>query len=967
MLGTCIDLVTSLTVPREVMYQNIVDLFAGSVTLSSDFSVLLVIDGDEYRSAGYTRYSDSLIENIVEWDTVIGMLELSYTDPDGHDEGGQLLADERVSLKNIAKVITKSREWTRDRQEISERETLYRNLVKSQSNLIFQTDAQGRITYYNKRSEEYFSWNYENGVHGQRPIKMVQPYHHRRIISSIKQCFENPGKIFQVEIDHLGKNGTPVTILWEVVGLSDESGNVTGVQYQGFDITDRKTMEKASHMYKASIDQANFGVVLLSEDNENMYVNDTVCEYFQWPREYFLGNSMADIHPAWVMKRVAELSDLLAKHGEFISEAIDFEKNDGTVFTTLANGNTVTDSSGNFLCKAITLIDVTDKKEHEERIRKSESRYRKIVDTMHEGIWILDTDDRTLFTNARMASMLGSSEEEMRGAHFFSYVKEEEYVRARKLLSASSIQDSVDVEHEDQAVEGEFTLVPPGRDEIFVALRSVPHFTETGKFAGTQKMVMDITKAKMAESERVARQAAEEANRSKSVFLSNMSHEIRTPLNAVIGFSQILQRDTGLSAKQIDQIKTIARSGEHLLELINDILDLSKIEAGRVTVNLSDFDLHGFLDDVKSLFYLPATKKGLSLTFEGKASIPKLVRADEGKLRQIMINLVGNAMKFTTEGGIVARFATLIKDDKQFLEVEVEDSGLGIPEKDIGTIFDSFRQSDAGKHIGGTGLGLAICSQMLELMGGSISVQSVEGKGSSFRFTFPFTETDSVDEKESSRLDREVIGLEETSGNISILIVDDRKENRDLLEEILKPIGFRTTFAENGKEAVDLFFSWKPDCILMDLRMPVLDGYEATTLIRKDRMGKTLPIIAVTASAFEDDEKEVLRAGFDGYIRKPFRRGELFAVLQKLLGLTYLFASGGELKSAPEERALTSDDLSSLEETMKKKMVDAVEEGDMMEFSELVREVEKISPRVAQALQEMAGMFDYEGILSLLA
>lgn len=387
---------------------------------------------------------------------------------------------------------------------------------------------------------------------------------------------------------------------------------------------------------------------------------------------------------------------------------------------------------------------------------------------------------------------------------------------------------------------------------------------------------------------RVAKEAAEAANRAKSLFLANMSHEIRTPMNAILGFSEFMRRDSSLTAGQRRNLDTINRSGEHLLSLINDVLEMSKIEAGRVTLRPGVFDLHGLLDDVGTMFRLRTQDRGLQLSVERRPDVPQYVVTDEGKLRQVLINLLGNAVKFTECGGIVLRTAVRATTEEGFrLLLEVDDTGRGIPEDDFERIFQAFGQASGPYGAReGTGLGLTICREYVRLMGGTITVQSRLGHGSTFRVDIAVEEGQPQDASKPV-LTRRVIGLASGEAPRRILVVDDHQENRSLLARMLSGIGFQVWEAGDGAEAVRLFEEWSPDLVLMDMRMPVMDGFEATGRIKAMPRGGETPVVAVSASVFEEDRAAVLGAGCDGFLRKPVREDQILDAVREHLGVRY--------------------------------------------------------------------------------
>jgi signal transduction histidine kinase/DNA-binding NarL/FixJ family response regulator len=461
---------------------------------------------------------------------------------------------------------------------------------------------------------------------------------------------------------------------------------------------------------------------------------------------------------------------------------------------------------------------------------------------------------------------------------------------------------------------------------------------------------------------------AEQANKSKSAFLANMSHEIRTPLNAIIGFSQLMNRDKSMNASQRDYNNSIIRAGEHLLALINDILELSKIEAGRVYLNPVNVNLHTLLEDIQLIFKGRAELKQLQFIWEIDDQLPKYVFVDEGKLRQIFVNLIGNAIKFTEEGGIAVRTRTnKLDEENNLLTVEVQDSGPGIPPDEIDKLFKHFEQTSTGISKGsGTGLGLALSRELAVLLEGNITVTSEVGKGSIF--TFQVKIKNGSKEEIETNISKRVLSIQDSGKTHRILVVDDKDENLKVAVDLLQMVGFTTAEATNGKEAIEKFENWEPDLILMDMRMPVMDGYESTRRIKSTDKGKKTPIVALTASAFEDERKKMESLGMQGYIRKPFRESDLFSTLGKILGISYVYEEeqADSSRASHSQRKIIAEDIEQLPPGHVQGMLDALSVADLDLLIDLIDNLPPGNEETAGYLMELAKNYEYGALQNLL-
>jgi signal transduction histidine kinase/DNA-binding response OmpR family regulator len=469
-----------------------------------------------------------------------------------------------------------------------------------------------------------------------------------------------------------------------------------------------------------------------------------------------------------------------------------------------------------------------------------------------------------------------------------------------------------------------------------------------------QDHLEDLVSLRTAELE-AARDAAEAANRAKSVFLANMSHELRTPLNAVLGFSELLGRDVGMTPRQRDRLDIINRSGQHLLGMINDVLDLSKIEAGSQELKAEAFDLERLIDDLAVMFRLRMHEKALSFRLERADDVPRQVIADAGKLRQVVINLLGNAMKFTDVGGIVLRLQQTSDSGKCSLLCEVEDTGCGIAAEDGERVFEPFVQLvQGGQARAGSGLGLTISRKLARLMGGELTVSSQLGKGSVFRLVVPVKLAAAVSSVGMPA--PRVCGLAEGEPAWRILVVDDKVDNRQLLKALLEPVGFDVREADNGAACLDVVAQWQPHLVWMDMRMPVMDGYEAARRIR-ELAGAEIKIIALTASAFAEQRAAILAAGCDDVVHKPFRADDIFAVLERYLGVHFRYES-----SAPSP-AVVEEVTAALPEPLVAEICRAAVLLDPEAMDEAIARAAELQPEFAKVLAALAREYRFEEIV----
>jgi PAS domain S-box-containing protein len=515
-------------------------------------------------------------------------------------------------------------------------------------------------------------------------------------------------------------------------------------------------------------------------------------------------------------------------------------------------------------------------------------RYRGIFENALEGLYISSPSGKFLSVNPTFARMLGyeSPDELMRD---INDIGRQIYVaagrRAEFFVLIESADEVTDFESEILRRDGTKLWISESVRVVRNGMGDVDHF---------EGVAIDVTlQRETALALQRAKEEADAASRAKSYFLASVSHELRTPLNGILGYTQILRRDSILTDKQRDGIRVIHESADHLLALINDVLDLSKIEAGRIDLHLADFDLMAFAEGIERVFEPKARDKGIVLKTALASDLPRWVRGDEQRLRQVVFNLVANAVKFTERGGVVV---SIQREPPEVIRFSVSDSGPGIAPQDIAKLFEPFSQ--VGVHTGsGTGLGLAISRSLVEQMKGQLHVESNVGWGSRFWFDVGLPAASGIFPRGAVDPNRMVAGYE--GPRRRVLIVDDHAANRAVLVDLLQPLDFILAEAADGEKALAEAGRFQPQLVLMDLRMPGIDGLEATRRLRAQPGGAEMGIIAVSASAYAVDRSECLAAGCDAFLAKPFKAEELWDLIERVLGVTWVYADSEETREAP--------------------------------------------------------------------
>lgn len=615
--------------------------------------------------------------------------------------------------------------------------------------------------------------------------------------------------------------------------------------------------------------------------------------------------------------------------------------------------------------------------EHQKKLLSSEKKYRALFEESNDVIFITSLDGQIEDVSPSCEIVAGYSRAELLKRNALELYKDPSRRNAfhAEMLKNGSIKDF------------EVTLFRKDGSEGDALVSATLRLNDDGSVVGFQGIIRDITSQKQAEVERIKamelqaeKELAEAANRAKSMFIANMSHELRTPLNAILGFSDLMTHDDNLTVAQQQKLETIGRSGEHLLALINDVLEFSKIEAGNVDLRPEYFDLHRMILSLEGMFSIRAEQKNLDLKINIASGIPQIVRADQNKLRQVLINLLGNAIKYTQKGEVVLSVTPgsetsgspgSVVDSANYRNVcfMVRDTGVGIEKNDQKSIFQTFYQTaESSRTNPGTGLGLPISQEFVKIMGGELLVSSELEKGSSFSFELLFEladESNTVFEQPRQR----VIGLMPGQEKFKILVVEDNEFNRILLVELLKQVGFDTQEAANGEEAIELFAQWKPHLIWMDIRMPVVNGYEATKRIKKMSSDGSPVIIALTASAFEEDRQKVLEFGCDDFVRKPFKENEIFEKLHEHLGVQYIYKERPAMTQYignQQKQHLTPEALQLLPQDLRDELQSIVAAVDFEEAMAIISKIEPYSQPLASSLTNLINQYRFDKIQELL-
>ncbi len=715
-------------------------------------------------------------------------------------------------------------------------------------------------------------------------------------------------------------------------------------------------LRQSQALYRSIVSASPDGITIFSLSGLVEFVSPAGVKMFGYSTiEEMMGRSVLDFISPNESELVATRLREMARGEVLMPIEYRAVKKDGQVFDIEANTEVIRDANGQPSAVISIIRDITERKQVEEALRASEEKYHQLFELGSDAVFLIDNETgQILEVNAAASTMYGYSRDE--------------------LLQKRNVDLSAEPDKTRQAMQNYLTSIPvrfhrKNDGAVLPVEITASHFNWRGRPVHIAA-IRDITERVQAdEALRQAKDAAEVSNRAKSAFLANMSHELRTPLNAILGFAQLMARDPNLPPKHQDNLAVITTSGEHLLTLINQVLDLSKIEAGRMSLEEKNFDLYRLLGDLEGMFQLRAADKGLRLIFDRLPDVPQYICADEIKLRQVLMNLLSNAVKFTEAGSVTVRVGIRKQELAYLLNFSISDTGPGIAPEEVATLFEAFTQTRTGRQAQeGTGLGLAISQKFVQLMGGEIRVESEVGQGTMLSFDIQVKLCETAPAQKAA-IDRRVVGLEPGQPAYRLLIVDDKWDNRRLLVELLAPLGFELQEAENGRQAIEIWTSWQPHLIWLDLRMPEIDGYKAVKQIKAKTHNQTLGtvIIAISAGSLEEEQTRVLQAGCDDFVRKPFREADIFEMLTQHLGVRFVYA-----ESDPHQQLSYLDQKvdvrawQSLPGELLVRLEEAVTRLDIDAIKNLIEEIHGYDAAMSEELTALVDEFKFGVMLVLI-
>lgn len=723
----------------------------------------------------------------------------------------------------------------------------------------------------------------------------VHPKDQARLQHQLTQLVSCRSPITELEQRCVRQNQQLIYTIWDAHLLQDAQGQPCGIFVAIQDISARRQSELALQ------EQQQYLRLIIDNIPQQVFWKDTNSIFLGCNKNWAMAAGLDDPEDVVGKTDFDLLPDATIAEHYRMQDRVIIETNqpelhtiaskerpdaDGQVVWLDINRVPIHDPLGEVVGILGVLEDITQRRLAEEAIRENEALLDATFHQAAIGIAHQDRQGACLKVNQRYCDIFGYTNRQMQQVRFQQLSHPADLDPDKSQYQALWSGELETYTLEKRCIRQDGTVIWCSKTvSLTYDAQGVPRYATVILEDISDRVQADIESQK-------AKESAEQANRAKSDFLAKMSHELRTPLNVILGFTQLLQRQINLTPSQQEHLSTINRSGEHLLMLINDVLDLSKIEARRIPINNTPMDLDQFLDRLQDMLQLKANAQGLQLKIARSPQINPYISVDEGKLRQVLINLLGNALKFTFRGEVCLDITPTRTEHGEALHFEVRDTGVGIADHECAKLFEPFEQTVSGEAMGqGTGLGLAIAQQFVRLMGGEITVTSVVGQGSTFEFTLP-VQAAPVQTLDAPTPTPQVLHLAPNQPNYRLLIVDDSVEHCRVLSELLLDVGFEVKVATGGHSALQLWESFTPHLVWMDAQMPDLDGYEVTRRMRSRELAEhrtPTKIIALTARVFEADRALALASGCDDFVRKPFEEAAIFTTLAEHLNVEYCY------------------------------------------------------------------------------
>lgn len=900
-------------------------------------------------------------------------------------------------------------------------------LLDTVEQAVIAIDVTGCITYWNRYAETLYGWPRAEAV-GQ-PIGFLIPEPDRPDTTPIMLCLQSEDS-WTGEVKMQRQDGTTFTALVVSSPIYDEPGNWIGTVSISSDITERKRIEAAlrqsERCYRAVVEDQTELITRFRADTTVTFVNEAYCRYFGLTQAEVIGQTYRLVIIADDRPLVEELVKSLSFNNPVVTIENRVLTANGEVRWTQWINRAIFNEQDQIVEFQAVGRDITDRKQVEIALRESEEKFRQLANHVQDVFWIVSPQNvELLYVSPVFEKVWGQPREKVaRNPYaFMDFIHPDDQLQVRNAIAER--------DRHWGDLELEYRIVRPNGEIRWIRDRGFPIRNEAGQAYRIVGVASDITDRKQSEvALQQAKEAAEAANRAKSEFLSRMSHELRTPLTSVLGFADLIARDTCLSPEHQENLAIIRRSGTYLLNLINSVLEMSRIESGELTLDETSFDLHRLLESIQALFHLKAASKGLGLCVTWNPDLPQHIQTDENKLRQVLLNLLDNAIKFTETGNIALRVSRVQKGESllasaasplptYWLRFQVADTGMGIAPEELSILFDAFVQTETGRKLQqGTGLGLAISRQFVQMLGGEITVESQVERGTTITFEVQVHAAEAgttVSSALAQQLTQQQVTGLATSTIYRILIVDDQAETRKILVKVLEPIGFEVQEATNGREALAAWEQWQPHLIWMDMQMPIVNGYIATQAIRdRERQQAAEPgqqvaeqgtpdsdncneaaddfpdsiasirhsstqisstkIIALTANAFDQQRSNALAAGCDDFVTKPFQYSDILEKIAEHLEIEYQWT---EFQLA-EERLLLTDPMSDESDqtlTLLLQTMPATWGSDLrsaalrLNSSQCFRLIEQIPATyslLAQKLTELVNQFQFDAIVDCL-